>query len=315
MERATNQGARLTRQLLSFSRRSSLQPRRVSLAAFLPELSELLRAALRNRIALSITLDPDTGEIDVDPDELELALLNLATNARDAMPDGGTLRIHAGNLQPGTVVDGDALAPGWVALSVSDTGSGIAPGTLQSIFDPFFTTKPVGQGTGLGLSQVYGFVTQSGGRVTVQSTPGTGTRFTLLFPPAGSHGEDALSPTVLDGLNVLVVDDEVDTGTAVAQLVAGTGARARQAGSAQEALAMLADGRFDVLLTDVRMAGMSGDQLAREAGMRHPGLAIVLMTAYADSPEVTSGEFDVVRKPVSSGSLLQAIRRARARRS
>jgi signal transduction histidine kinase len=182
MERATNQGARLTRQLLSFSRRSSLQPRRVSLAAFLPELSELLWAVLRNRIALSIALDPDTGEIDVDPDELELALLSLATNARDDIPAGGTLRIHAGNLQPGTVVDGDALAPGWVALSVSDTGSGIAPGTLQSIFDPLFTTKPVGQGTGRGLSQVYGFVTQSGGRVTVQSTFGTGTRFTLLFP-------------------------------------------------------------------------------------------------------------------------------------
>jgi two-component system, NtrC family, sensor kinase len=313
MQRAASQGARLTRQLLSFSRRSSLQPRRVSLAAFLPELTELLHAALRSRIELSVELAPGTAEIDVDPDELELALLNLATNARDAMPDGGMLRIRASNLGAGTMVDGKPLASTWVALTVSDNGSGIPPGTLQNIFDPFFTTKPVGQGTGLGLSQVYGFVTQSGGRVGVQSAPGTGTTFTLLFPPSGSPGDDADTSTVLDGLHVLVVDDEPDTGTAVAQLVTGIGATARHARSGEQALELLAAGTFEVLLTDVRMPGMTGDRLAREAAARHPALAIVLMTAYADSPEVVSGAFDVVRKPVSSRNLLQAIRRARAR--
>ncbi len=311
MERATHQGARLTRQLLSFSRRSSLQPRRVSLAAFLPELAELLRAALRNRIELTVELDPDTAEIDVDPDELELALLNLATNARDAMPGGGTLRIKATTLPPGTLVDGNRLASPWVALTVADNGCGMAPGTMQHIFDPFYTTKPVGQGTGLGLSQVYGFVTQSGGRVTVQSTPGTGTTFTLLFPPAGAAGDDEAGPAVLEGLRVLVVDDEDDTGAAVAQLVTGIGARTRQVRSADEALALLAAGTFDVLLTDVRMPGTRGDRLAREAAENHPALAIVLMTAYADSPEIASGEIEVVRKPVSSRNLLQAIRRAR----
>jgi len=313
MERAANQGARLTRQLLSFSRRSSLQPRRVSLEAFLPELAELLRAALRNRIAVSVELQPDTADIDVDPDELELAFLNLATNARDAMSTGGELRIRAANLRAGAMVDGDRLAEDWVSLSVSDTGSGIAPDMMQNIFDPFFTTKPVGQGTGLGLSQVYGFVTQSGGRVMVDSALGIGTTFTMLFPPSGARGHEVPDTIALDGLRVLVVDDEAETGAAVVQRVSETGASARQAASAEEALELLGAETYDVLLTDVRMPGMTGDRLAREVGSRHPGIAIVLITAYAESPEVLSGEFDVVRKPVSSRTLQQAIRRARAR--
>jgi CheY-like chemotaxis protein len=260
-----------------------------------------------------VVIDPDTAEIDVDPEELELALLNLATNARDATPGGGVLQIRAGNLAAGMIIDGKPLASTWVALTVSDNGSGIPSETLQNIFDPFFTTKPVGQGTGLGLSQVYGFVTQSGGRVDVQSTLGAGTTFRLLFPPSGAARDAPAGGVLLDGLHVLVVDDEIETRAAVMQRVADIGAKPRGAQCAEEALDLLSAGHFDVLLSDVRMPGMSGDRLAQEAAARHPGLAIVLMTAYADSRAVSSGDFMVVRKPVSAQNLLQAILHARSR--
>lgn len=319
MERATNQGTRLTRQLLSFSRRTSLQPKRIDLASFLPELSELLRAALRNRIDLVLEVAPDTAPIEADPDELELALLNLSTNARDAMMlSGGRLVLRARNLPAGTVVDGERLASVRVALTVTDTGSGMAAETLQSIFDPFFTTKPVGQGTGLGLSQVYGFITQSGGRVSVQSDLDKGTTFTLLFPPAGaeSPGEDrpanGSSRAALAGLRILLVDDEVDTGLAIASMLVETGAMVRTLDSPQQALETLDSEPFDILLSDMRMPGTTGDVLAVEAQSRHPRLTIVLMTAYPEALHADSGRFEVLQKPLNPRVLVSALRRALA---
>ncbi len=320
MERATQHGARLTRQLLSFSRRASLAPRRIRLTTFLSDMADLLRAVLRARIELTLDIDADTAPVDLDPDELELALLNLANNARDAMSEGGRLSLRAFNMPAGTVVDGEALQAPKVSLQITDTGSGMSAETMISIFDPFFTTKPIGKGTGLGLSQVYGFVTQSGGRVSVQSALDRGTCFTLLFPPAGSQIEDvddvdevdAQGPEALIGASVLVVDDEVDAGVAVSALIGEAGAIVHTARSAAEARGLLETIRFDLLLTDVRMPGTRGDLLAREALQRQPDIAVVLMTGYPE-PIGDSG-FDVLFKPVSTDDLLRAVRLALNRR-
>ncbi len=238
----------------------------------------------------------------VDVSELELAIVNMAVNARDAMSQGGAISVTAENVQLTRGDTPDQLEGEFVALTVADTGHGIPPDILAKVFDPFFTTKEEGKGTGLGLSQVHGFVHQSGGSVTITSEVGQGTRITLYLPRA--TGGATAEPTAraenrsAAGRNVLLVDDNPEVASATAELLQRMGCETVIARDAAAALTALAAGHFDVLLSDIVMAGaMNGLDLAREVRRGHPDLRIVLATGYSDAAGQAAREFTVLRKP------------------
>ena len=316
--RAVRSAASLTHRLLAFSRKQTLDIRAVDANRLAREMEELLRRTLGERVALSLQLVPAPWLAQTDPHQLENALLNLAINARDAMPDGGRLVIATDNV----VVKADdrarpaELAAGeYLAVAVSDTGTGMPPEVVARAFDPFFTTKPIGQGTGLGLSMIYGFVKQSGGHVAIDSAPGAGTTVRLLLPRAGSADETIVARASTEvaprgtGEHVLVVEDEPDVRRVVVDVLVERGYRTTEAADADAALALLAsDIDFDLLLTDVGLPGMTGRELADRARLQRPALKALFMTGYAKEAAVRA-EFlgngmDMIAKPFAVEDLV-----------
>jgi signal transduction histidine kinase/ActR/RegA family two-component response regulator len=293
---AVERGARLTRQLLAFSRRSPLHAEVVDLGTRLDGIRVLLDRSLREDISVRIVRPTNLWPAEIDPGEFDVALLNIAVNARDAMPKGGEIKISARNL-PG--IDEDGLVGDFVELSLTDQGDGMTPEVAAQVFEPFFTTKAVGQGTGLGLSQVYGFVRASGGQASIESRIGEGTTITLRFPRAVGAvprvPAAAPPPTPLSAgrdRRILLVDDDDSVASAVEAMLEELGYRVVRAADARQALNRLdGDDGFDIVLSDMVMPGeMGGIDLAREIARRHEGLPVVLSTGYSDAAAIAMRE-------------------------
>jgi signal transduction histidine kinase len=290
-------GAILTKRMLAFARRQELSPETVDLAGLVDSMIEMLRRSLGPTIQLVTDFERGLAPIHVDPNQLELALLNLAVNARDAMPSGGRLTIaaHCDQVEPGNVA---GLVPGdYVRIGVRDTGNGMEEAILRRAAEPFFTTKDRGRGTGLGLSMVDGLVAQSGGAMRISSRPELGTNVELWLPASDmAEGEQRKSAAALPNVSeprsfrVLVVDDDAMVGAGTAAMIEDLGHSVVEAESAPGALALLnTDPNFDLVITDYTMPGMSGSQLASEISRIRPGLPVVIATGYADRAEQTSG--------------------------
>jgi len=314
-----DRAAKLTGQLLAFARRQALRPEVFDVGRSVRNLADMLGMITGSRIAISLGLPDETCCVNADPSQFDTALVNMAINARDAMGGEGclTLTVWPVHRMP-AIRSHKAVTGEFVAVSITDTGSGIAPQVLDRIFEPFFTTKGVGQGTGLGLSQVFGFAKQSGGEITVESELGRGSTFTLYLPRtvAGAGAVDDREPEVLidgHGTCVLVVEDNVDVGTFARQTLSDLGYHTVLAANAGEALAELAKdaGRFDVVFSDVVMPGMSGIELGQEIRGRHPDLPVVLTSGYSHvlAPNGTSG-FELLHKPYSVEDLSRVLRTA-----
>jgi nitrogen-specific signal transduction histidine kinase len=308
---AARRGQDLTRHLLSFARRQRLLPMSTQLHDRADGLRDLLSAGLPSRIAVKVELAPDLWPIDVDTGELELSLLNMAVNARDAISGQGEIIVRGRN----EVLSGGHpeldLVGDYVAIEVWDTGSGIPPDILPHIFDPFFTTKELNKGTGLGLSQVYGFVQQSGGRMQVSSELGKGTVFTLYLPRSEGMpvaGEERPETDAPGGLSVLLVEDNPEVADVAAQLLEQLGNRVRLANGAEAALQLLEEGPLpDVVFSDIVMAGLNGVELGRQIRTRWPRLPVVLATGYAEAAEPLGHEFPILTKPYELGELSRAL--------
>jgi PAS domain S-box-containing protein len=311
---AARRGETLTRQLLTFSRRQSLNPVPIDLAQRVDAMRVMLDSSLRGNISLVVDIPPGIWPVAVDVAEFELALVNIAVNARDAMPQGGTFTLAARNV-PEQVWRG--VLPGeHVELSLSDTGSGIPPDVLQKIFDPFFTTKAVGKGTGLGLSQVYGFAHQSGGAVRVTSRVGEGTTIVLDLP----RSKVAAAPLTeleagaaqvarsAEGV-ILVVEDNPGVAEVTATMIEQLGYRVVRADNAAAALAKLDSGlAVDLVFSDIVMPhGMNGIHLAQEVSERYSGIGVLLTTGYSDVAAAAGSRFAILRKPFEISSLQRAI--------
>ena len=308
IQRAVAAGKKLTRQLLAFSHRQPLLPRRLDFAEAMPTLLDLIRPALGSRVGAEGEVEPGTRCVMLDSGELELAMINLAVNAKDAMPDGGEVRLHVRN------------AGDFVELSFADTGPGIAPELVQRVFEPFFTTKPVGKGTGLGLSQVYGLCKRAGGDARIESAPGRGTTVILRFPAVAGEGEAVDEEPAAEiervNLRVLMVEDNGDIANATRELLGAAGCTVTHCDQAQAALGRLAAGeRYDVVLSDIVMPGMDGLALAARIRSDHPQLPLVLMTGYAGKlHEAESRGLIVLPKPFEPGLLLRTLQ-AQVRRT
>ncbi len=316
---ATNRGESLTRQLLAFSRRQMLTPAVIDLAERLPELKDMLSRSLRDDITIEVVVPDQSCAVKVDPSELELALLNLAVNARDAMPNGGALSITA---KP-VVLKGKAAEEGlsgeFVAISLADTGSGIPADILPHVFEPFFTTKEVGKGTGLGLSQVYGFAKQSGGTATITSTVGRGTVITLYLPrtpelPAPSIARIEPEAAPHRAGTVLVVEDSPEVAEVATAYFQQLGYMVKQVANAHEALELLAnDPKINLVFSDILMpGGMNGLELGHAIRRLYPAIPVLLATGYSDSArDAVQQGFVVLHKPFDLAGLEQALREAR----
>jgi PAS domain S-box-containing protein len=310
---AADRASSLTRQLLLFSRRQAMEPRVVDPAAVIDGLAPMLRRLLGEHIDLEVAVaQPSAGSVRVDPGQLEQVVINLAANARDAMPEGGRLVIRT---EPH-----DEDGAGWVRLSVEDTGMGMDETTVAHLFEPFFTTKAVGRGTGLGLSTVYGIVVQSGGRVNVTSVPGQGSTFAVDLPrvdvPAAATGDEAAAApsSARRGLSVLLVEDDAAVRSLTRRMLASLGHAVTAASSGAEALGLVevADRLPDVLITDVRMPGIQGQELARRLRDRRPDLPVVFISGFSaelgDRVAITGAQ--VLDKPFDLRRLEAAINTA-----
>jgi len=320
--RASERAASIVRQLLSVARREPPRPETIDLAETLPTMRALLRHALNPRHVLLVDVAEGVWPVFVNAPQLETALLNLAVNARDAMGDTGTLTISAANLP---ALEAPGVERDSVSITVTDTGSGIPTQLLDRVCDPFFTTKPRGEGTGLGLAMVKGFVTDAGGAIALDSTPGVGTRITLRLPraeladqPSDEPGMEAprpLAPTHVASrreTTALVVEDDDAVRPVICAFLREAGYRVLEAASGPVALALLqVSGTVDILVTDLAMPQMDGLQLIRAVHAARPGLPVVLVTSHADSHDL-SAEI-VVRKPFNSHDLTQAVERALSR--
>ncbi|WP_296595087.1 PAS domain S-box protein [Phenylobacterium sp.] len=319
IEAAAHRGEDLTRHLLSFARRQRLTPAPTSLTERSAGLRELLAASLPATVRLETNLPDGLWPVTVDAGEFELALLNLTVNARDAMPKGGVLSLTAENV----TLDGHGpgnLRGDFVALSLADTGSGIAPDILPKVFDPFFTTKDVNKGTGLGLSQVFGFAQQSGGHIAVDSELGLGTRFTLYLPRSSKAPVDLdeAEPTPLPGsVRILLVEDNPEVADVAARMLEELGHEVRVASSGLAALALLErEAQIDLIFSDIVMAGeLDGLDMARQARERRPDLPVVLATGYSEAAARIGEEFPILRKPYRLADLNRAIAAALGRRA
>ena len=292
VRQALERGAGLTRQLLAFSRRSPLKSEVVDLGARVEGMSLLLERSLREDITVRFDIQPGLWAVELDPAQLEVAVLNIAVNARDAMPAGGDITLSARNL-PAFSIDGEE--GDFVELSVTDTGEGMAPETVRRVFEPFFTTKPVGKGTGLGLSQVYGFSRASGGAVRVTSAPGLGTSIHLYFPastkPLTQPAARAPTPVAPPPGVVLLVEDDDAVAAAVSAMLTELGYRAVRASDAASALAVLDRGavHFDLVFSDMVMPGaMDGAALAELVLERRPDMPVVLTTGFSEAAEAAT---------------------------
>lgn len=322
---AARRGEGLTHQLLAFSRRQALRPQPTDLNALVVEGEPLLRRAVGEAIEFRLELRRGGARVSVDPAQFEAALLNLLVNARDAVTsrvsrDGGargwiSLNTSHCEIELGEVLE---MAPGdYVCVTVSDNGAGMDDATLARVFEPFFTTKAVGKGTGLGLSQVYGFARQSGGGVRIISGPGEGTEIRLYLPPldpaevVAPAVERSASEVIPGGRRLLLVEDDAGVSAIAVELLTGLGLDVEAVETGPDALAALADSRFDVMLSDVVMpGGMTGIELARICAERHPDLRILLTSGYAgdDVDEALSdAPWPFLRKPYSGEQLRDAL--------
>ena len=320
---AVDRGAGLTRQLLSFSRRQTHETVVIDLAEGLPAIHGILQSSLRGDIAIDVRVAPGAWPVAVDRSEFELALLNLAVNARDAMGGGGRLTITADNVTVNEGTEDGAtlgITGDFVAVRVADTGTGIPAELVGRVFEPFFTTKEVGKGTGLGLSQVYGFARQAGGTATVASVPGQGTTVTLYLPRASGpvtaaepSATPAPPPPAQPGARarVLLVEDNPNVAAVALLLLEELGYDVVHAADVAAAREALARGAIDVVLTDIVMPGSAnGLDLAREARQRG-SLPVVLATGYSDQAQAAADEgFTILRKPYSMNGLDDALRAA-----
>jgi len=324
--RASRRGAELTSKLLAFSSRQVLQPSVVDVGAMLTSLANMLRRTLDQRIRIDVDVAPSCPPIVADPGQLESALLNIAINARDAMPEGGLLRFHA---EPCRALDSrlrnelddpNARDDDFVAISIADSGSGMPDEVKERAFEPFFTTKEVGRGTGLGLSTVYGFVKQSHGAIAIDSTPGLGTTLSLFIPRAQQAGETAAEDGdalrgVRAGLHVLLVEDDAEVRAVVRNFLTTLQCDVTVAASGEEALLLLGpDARYDVLLSDIALgAGMRGTELAAQAQRRHPAIAVLLMSGYSaeliDADRDSPSSWELLQKPYTRDELANALAR------
>ena len=320
MRAAAERGATLTGQLLAFSRRQPLLPRAADLNALVNGLRDLVQSAVGSRIKLQFRLQPDLCAALIDLAQIELVVLNLAINARDAMPQGGVLTIETNLVELPVPATADGLTPGpWVALTVRDTGIGMEPEVAAKAFEPFFTTKSTGPGSGLGLSQVHGVAHQLGGGAWIDSAPGQGTAVHVYLPRATTGAVRSPEPPVratddaVSAACVLVVDDDHAVRATTAALLAEMGYHVLEAGSGGEALEVLEEEQpIHVLLTDVVMPGMTGPELARLARQRFPNLAVVFITGYSDPDALsgTGGLVYLVRKPARPQDLVEKIEAA-----
>ena len=319
MRQAAERGAALTRQLLTFSRSHALQAETVLLPALIGNMDELLDRSLRGDVEVEVRLAPDVWPVFVDAGEFELAILNLAVNARDAMAGGGCIVIAADNV----IEELDGKPREMVRLVVRDTGSGMSDEVLARVFEPFFTTKDVGKGSGLGLAQVYGFAKQSGGRVSIETAVGKGTAITLLLPRSTRALEDdesgppaAEGPASAAGACVLLVEDDPAVAGLVADMLDSLGYEVLQARSVQAALGALAGGqRVDLVFSDIMMpGGMDGLALAREVRRRREGLPVLLTSAFAETAAAQARAMGiaVLRKPYGIEELRLALRQVLA---
>ncbi len=308
--RAVKSATNLTRQLLAFSRRQPLVAEHVVLQEKLPSIKDLISPAVGSQIQLDVQVDPDTAPVTLDLAELELALLNLAINARDAMPKGGSLTIRARNA---TESDASGLTADMVLIEVADTGAGIAPELLSKVFEPFFTTKAVGEGTGLGLSQVYGMCQRVNGRAEIASEVGVGTRVRLLLPRADEQPETKAAPDpTLSSLDksVLMVEDNEDVAASLLPILESLGCRVTHVDRTAKARNLLEQGvRPDIVLSDVVMPGdMDGVGLAQYIRKTWPQQQLLLMTGYAEQLDsIRNLGFEVLPKPCTPQMLYTAL--------
>lgn len=312
IETTVQRGASLTRQLLGFSRRQQLEPQPVSLVERLPGLQLLLSASLPINVSLTTSALPETWAVMADPNELELALMNLVINARDALPTGGMISIIAENVVLSSANNPNGLSGEYVSLSVCDTGTGIPKDVLSKVFDPFFTTKSFGKGTGLGLSQVYGFSHQTGGTVSIESEVGKGTRVTMLLPRAITDeraAEPAKAPSSeRKPARILIVEDNPDVTEVTAALVMQLGYSVRLAPNAEAALSILDSGTFDLVFSDILMPGkMDGIEFAHLLRRVRPTLPVLLASGSNQRVEDAQKHFTTIQKPYDLMALDRSI--------
>ena len=327
IRRAGTRASELTRQLLAFGRKQVLQPRVLSLNEVLTSMRSMLERLIPE-VELVFELAPDLGNVRADPGQIEQVIVNLVVNARDAMPQGGTITLSTRNAELPAGMPQDRPAPArLIELAVADTGMGIDELTLSHIFEPFFTTKRLGYGSGLGLATVYGIVEQSGGSVSVRSRLGEGATFTVHLPrdlDVPERASDPLAPPVGSSCGsetVLVVDDDAAVLGVAARVLTAVGYTVLGAASPDAALLVCQEhpGTIELLLTDVVMPGMNGPELARRCLSMRPGLVVVLMSGYADSLETQLDPrqpslTDLIAKPFSAGDLATRIRAALERK-
>ncbi len=323
IEKADTRAAAIAQQLLAFSRRQPREAAAHDVARVVTEFSPMLRQALGADKVLAVHVPREDVTVTIDRSQLEQVLLNLTLNARDALRSGGHLDIGVGRVEASAIRDPAEVAPGtYVLIEVRDEGIGMDAATLRHVFEPFFTTKPPGQGTGLGLSVVYGIVRQNGGHITVTSAPGAGTTFRLYFPadgdrsdtPATVRSESAGPPG--GGERVLVVDDEATVVEVTARLLAAAGYRVLAAAGGAEALALLEQSRNEgapvsLLVSDLLMPGIGGTELAKQAIAAQPALRVLYMSGHADARtlgRLAADDEAFLPKPFAPEALLRAVR-------
>jgi PAS domain S-box-containing protein len=327
---AADRAAALTSQLLAFSRQRFVTPTVIDIGDAIVAVEPMLRPLIGENIRLVTKLDPDVGRLLADPGHLDQILVNLAVNARDAMPSGGTITIETANAvfdEPYALEHFDVRPGRYVMLAVSDTGVGMDRTTREHVFEPFFTTKEPGKGTGLGLATIYGIVRQAGGHIWLYSEPGHGSTFKLYFPRVDAEPESrttASKPAAVGSGAVLLVEDDEAVRSMTTELLRRSGFTVSVAVDGAAALEMFeairaGSPRFDVLITDVIMPGMSGLELGERLRERDPALAIVLLSGYTaetlDLAHATAEGAIFVGKPVTSRQLLDAVARARRARA
>ncbi len=309
IQTAAKRGESLTRQLLTFSRRQHLSPTIVDLSASIKNIRPMIESSLRGNIVYNEQIDPAVWPVKVDLAELELAIVNIAVNARDAMPNGGTFTLTVGNVPVDDTSGGDEENGDLIVVQFSDTGVGIPPNLLSKIFDPFFTTKEVGKGTGLGLSQVYGFVHQAGGTINAESKVGQGTTITVYLPSCFEK-DIAKEIPAMDAPRsqrpmVLIVDDSSEVAEVTSSLFERLGYDTDYRDSADAALKYLAEGtKIDLVFSDIVMPGtIDGVGLAREIRSRYPDLPVLLTTGYSDAAQAAPADLKILRKPFDTVAL------------
>ncbi len=309
-EKSAKRAATLTHRLLAFGRQQTLAPEPVDFDRIASGMEDMVRRSVGPGIQIELKLANRGGLAMCDPSQLESALLNLCVNARDAMPDGGWLVITTEELvlSETDVPSHEDVSPGrYVAIAVTDTGTGMTPEVAAHVFEPFFTTKPLGQGTGLGLSQIYGFVRQSGGVVQIETAPGKGTTVRLCLPFHELDPENGTDALAHNGRTVLLVEDQQDVREMTAEQLREVGYRVLEAENGAAALRLVQAGtRLDLLVSDIGLpGGMNGRQVAETARERYPGLPVILITGYALGLEISG--MDVVRKPFDPEALMKLV--------